>query len=47
MGPFGGVPPTVAPEGDLVFRGKPSYPLHLFISMEFTFVQPIGVLVCK
>jgi hypothetical protein len=46
MGPFwgGGCPPIVAPEGDLGFRGKPSFPLYLFISMEFTFVQPTGVL---
>jgi hypothetical protein len=25
---FGGVPPAVAPEGNLGFRGKPSYPFH-------------------
>jgi hypothetical protein len=38
----GGMPPVVAPEGDLVFWGKSSYP---FIdSKEFTFVQPTGVL---
>jgi hypothetical protein len=31
MGPFfGGISPAVAPEGDLVFRGKPSRPLTLF-----------------
>jgi hypothetical protein len=47
MGPFwggGGMPPAVAPEGDLVFRGKPICPLCLFIPTEFTFVQPTGVL---
>jgi hypothetical protein len=38
------MPPVVASEGDLVYRGKPSCPLYLFISMEFTFVQPTGVL---
>jgi hypothetical protein len=31
MGPFfGGSTPVVAPEGDLVFGGKPSHPLTLF-----------------
>jgi hypothetical protein len=40
----GGVSPVVAPEGSLVFKGKPSCPLYLFVSMEFTFVQPTGVL---
>jgi hypothetical protein len=46
MGQFfwGRMPPVVAPEGDLVFKGKLSCPLYLFISMEFTFVQPTGVL---
>jgi hypothetical protein len=31
MGPFlgGGVPPAVAPEGNLGFRGKPSCPFYL------------------
>jgi hypothetical protein len=30
MGPFfGGIPPVVAPEGDLVFGGKPSLPLYI------------------
>jgi hypothetical protein len=40
----GGMPPVVAPEGDLVFWGKPSCPLTLLISREFTFVQPTRVL---
>jgi hypothetical protein len=47
MGPFflgGGNAPRSSPEGDLVFRGKPSCPLHLFISMEITFIQTTGVL---
>jgi hypothetical protein len=38
------MPPAVAPEGDLVFRGKPSRPLTLLIRLKFTFVQPTGVL---
>jgi hypothetical protein len=41
------MPPVVAPEGDLVFRAKPSFPLYLFIPTEFTFVQPTGVLGAK
>jgi hypothetical protein len=44
MGPFfGRDTPVVAPEGDLVFGGKPSRPLTLF-DEEFTFVQPTGAL---
>jgi hypothetical protein len=31
---FGGMPPAVAPEGGLVFWGKPSRPLTLFILMK-------------
>jgi hypothetical protein len=41
---FGGMPPAVAPEGDLVFRGKPSRPLALLIKWKFTFVHPTGEL---
>jgi hypothetical protein len=40
----GGVPPVVAPEGDLVFRGKPSHPFNFYFMMRSTIVQPIGVL---
>jgi hypothetical protein len=43
MGPFfcGGIPPAVAPEGDLVFREKAKSPLD-FIQGTFIFVQPTG-----
>jgi hypothetical protein len=42
MGPFlGGIPPAVAPEGDLVFREKAESPLTL-LKREFTSVQPTG-----
>jgi hypothetical protein len=35
MGLFwGGMPPAVAPEGDLVFGGKPSRPLTLLILVK-------------
>jgi hypothetical protein len=46
MGPsLGGNPPTVAPEGDLVFREKAKSTL---IKVKFTFVQPMRVSdVCK
>jgi hypothetical protein len=41
MGPFfGGVPPAVAPEGGLVFRGKPSRPLTLFILVKIYIRAP-------
>jgi hypothetical protein len=43
MGEFlGGIPPTVAPEGDLVFGEKAELPLTLF-KREFTSLQPTGV----
>jgi hypothetical protein len=36
MGPFlGGMPPAVAPEGGLVFCGKPSYPLTFIDLLVF------------
>jgi hypothetical protein len=41
---LGGVPPAIAPEGDLVFKGKSSHPLTLLILCKFTFVSPTGVL---
>jgi hypothetical protein len=42
MGPvFGGVPPAVAPEGDLVFGEKAESPFD-FIQRKNTFVQPTG-----
>jgi hypothetical protein len=43
MGPFlGEIPPTVAPEGDLVFGEKAESPLTLF-KRKFTSIQPTGV----
>jgi hypothetical protein len=45
MGPlFGGMPPTVAPEGDLVFWGKTKLPFDFINLKEYTFVQQTGVL---
>jgi hypothetical protein len=41
---LGGMPPVVAPEGDLVFRGKVESPFNFINSMEYTFVHPTGVL---
>jgi hypothetical protein len=46
MGPFfwgGGVPPAVAPEGDLVFGGKPSRHLTLFNDEIYIFATNWGV----
>jgi hypothetical protein len=37
------MPPVVAPEGDLVFWGKPSCPFYIELLL-FTFVPPTGVL---
>jgi hypothetical protein len=44
MGPFwGGVmPPGVAPEGDLVFWGKPSCPLTLLIRRDLHLYSKLG-----
>jgi hypothetical protein len=41
---FGGVPPVVAPEGDLGFLGKAKLPFNFISSMRFTSVQQTGVL---
>jgi hypothetical protein len=45
-GPFfgGGMPPAVAPEGDLVFWGKPSCPLTFINLLTYTSRLPTGVL---
>jgi hypothetical protein len=39
----GGMPPAVAPEGDLVFRGKPSRPLTLLIDEIYICTTNWGV----
>jgi hypothetical protein len=47
MGPFfggGGMPPVVAPEGDLGFSRKAMLPFNFVNSLRFTSVQPTGVL---
>jgi hypothetical protein len=45
MGPFfGGVPPAVVPEGDLVFRGKAELPSYFIDLLIFTSRLPTGVL---
>jgi hypothetical protein len=47
MGPFfggGGIPHTVALEGDLAFGEKAESPFDFIQSTKFTFVQPTGVL---
>jgi hypothetical protein len=45
MGPFfrGGMPPVVAPEGDLVFGGKPSHPFTLLIDEIYICTTKWGV----
>jgi hypothetical protein len=47
MGPFflgaGGMPPVVAPEGDLVFGGKPSRPFTLLIDEIYICTTNWGV----
>jgi hypothetical protein len=43
MGPFGGMPPVVAPEGDMGFMGKPSCPLTLLNCCYLHFVANWGV----
>jgi hypothetical protein len=40
----GGVPPVVAPEGDLGFLGKAKLPFNFINLIRFTSVQPTGVL---
>jgi hypothetical protein len=49
MGPFflGGMPPVVAPEGDLVFWGKPSCPLTLLIRRDLHLYSQLGCWVCN
>jgi hypothetical protein len=45
MGPFlAGIPPAVAPEGDLVFGEKTESPFDFIQLTKFTFVQPTGAL---
>jgi hypothetical protein len=48
MGPFlgGGMPPVVAPEGDLGFRGKPSCPLTLLTCCYLHFHCQLGCWAC-
>jgi hypothetical protein len=40
----GGMPPVVAPEGDLGFLGKAKLSFNFINSMRFTSMQPTGVL---
>jgi hypothetical protein len=40
----GGMPPVVAPEGDLGFLRKAELPFNFIDSLRFTPVQPTGML---
>jgi hypothetical protein len=43
----GGMPPALAPEGDLVFRGKPSCPLNLLTRWNLHSYNQLGCWACK